>query len=221
MTPLLPNHALPFFGPDPVGDWGGVPWGTAYFRTPAGLRAGNRLWRDAMALFRTPGTALKPRAILLTANIDDDNDGPGGSKEVDPCWQGETSLRWPDGSSIDSRTFRGMVMHRIVQEQGGGLGDIGVSCWGGQVHFCQYYDEGPTNKAQEGSEAFLRLFSVIEPGQSSRHAAVVGNDVQDFCSIIFPGSAPRDAHGRPYALPTAEIIARGWQLWNAFTGRPA
>ncbi len=214
-VPLLPAHALPFFGPTPVGNWGGVPWDQARITPPAMyLPPAQQPWQNKLALFPSG-------VVIVTGSVDDDTDGPGGSPALDPCWQPDTSLRWADGSSIDSRQFRGMVMHRVIELRGGRLGDLGAVCWNGIIHFVQYYDEGPTEKLQEGAEKILRDAGVIEAGQSSRHAAVVGNNVQDFCSLIFCGSAPRDAHGRPYALPQEEIIARGWALWNTFTGRPA
>ena len=215
MDPLLPKHALPFFGPEPQGDWGGVPWAHAQAVTPGMyLPPRQQPWQNKLALF-TEGI------IIVTGNVDDDTDGPGGSTAVDPCWQPQTSLRWPDQSSVNSRTFRGMVMHAVVQLRGAKLGDFGLVCLGGVLHCVQYYDKGPTEKLQEGSEKTLRDTGVIDANQSSRHAATIGNDVQDFCALIFPGSAPRDQHGRPHAVEQDEMIARTLALWRKFTGRLA
>ena len=213
MNPLLPNHAMPFFGPEAGLNWGGVPWNKAALVSPRGLNLIQMPWRNQFALWEDASV------LILSGSVDDDCDGPGGSTQIDPCYQPDTSLRWPDGGSIDLRQFRGMVMHAAVEDHGGELGDFGLSCWDGVIHAVQYADLGPTRKLQEGSEKILRDTGVIAPGQSSRHAAVVGNDVQDFCSLIFLGSAPKDAHGRPYAVPQNEIISRTIALWERFTGR--
>lgn len=213
ISPLLPAHALPFFGPDQAGDWGGVPWDQAQIGPPGMyLPPAQQPWQNQLAVFPA-------KVVIVTGNVDDDTDGPGGRVEVDPCWRPDTSLRWPDGASIDSRQFRGMVMHRVIQMRGGAVGDFGLVCFGGILHCVQYYDEGPTEKLQEGSEKILRDTGVIDAGQSSRHAAVIGNDVRDFCALIFCGSAPRDGRGHAYAVSQDEIIARTEALFNALTGR--
>lgn len=213
MNPLLPNHAMPFFGPEAGLNWGGVPWQDAALIPARGLNLLQMPWQNQFALFDAA------EVLILSGTVDDDCDGPGGSIQIDPCYQPDTSLRWPDGESIDSRQFRGMVMHKTVEDHGGELGDFGLVCWGGVIHAVQYYDLGPLRKLQEGSEKILRDTGVIHIGQTSRHAAVVGNDVQDFCSLIFLGSAPKDAHGHPYALPPQQIIDRTIALWERFTGR--
>ena len=220
MPPLLPTHALPYLGPVPNGDWGGVPWDRASITGPGMyLPPSQQPWQNKLAVFSGVEMLSDAKVVILTANVDDDTDGPNGGTSIDPCWQLPTSLTWPDGSFIDSRAFRGMVMHKLLELRGAGLGDLCLVCWHGQLHFCQFYDIGPTEKTQEGAEKILRDTGVIEAGQSSRHAAVVGNNVQDFVCVAFCGSAPRLANGRVYALPEAEIIARGWALWNVFTGR--
>ena len=192
-----------------------MPWTHAQAVTPGMyLPPRQQPWQNKLALF-------SEGIIIVTGNVDDDTDGPGGSTAVDPCWQPQTSLRWPDQSSVNSRTFRGMVMHHVVQLRGAKLGDFGLVCLGGVLHCVQYYDEGPTEKLQEGSERTLRDTGVIDANQTSRHAATIGNDVQDFCALIFPGSAPRDQHGRPHAVEQDEMIARTLALWRKFTGRLA
>ena len=217
---FLPDHADAFLGPETNGEWGGVPWERAVLKAPdCPLLADETPWQNRLAIFPSPDGSCN-QAIIAAGPIDDDADGPGGSPEIDPCWQPDTSLRWLDGSSIDSRTFRGIVMHRVLEDHGARLGDIVLTVWGGVAHFGQAYDIGPTRKFQEGAEHHLRLHGVITPEQSAHHAACEGNDVTDFCCLTFVGSAPLDAHGRPYALAEDELIALGWQLWNAFTNRP-
>lgn len=149
------------------------------------------MWGDRLLEFVAPG---KPQTILFAADADVDIDGPGGSTEVDPYWQGETSLRWPDGSSVNSREFPGIVLPPPVQKQfGAKLGDFGLVIWAGKLCVAQVYDTGPTRKIGEISIFLARDSGLVKPTTSDHHAAVFGNGASDMVYIVFPGSGPGHA----------------------------
>lgn len=209
MTPDLPAAALPVFGPDPSPDgaWGGVPWHDGV-RTPLALQG---LANGALTVF-----GYRPHSPVLTVtDSDNDLDGPGGSRKVDPCWQGQTSLRFLDGSSCDSRKFPGVVMSPLLEKLGVKLGDFCLVSWNGAVRPAQVYDLGPTRKAGENSICLNRGLGLVSAGKSDRYAAECGHDAQDVATLFFCGSGPG------HAIVPALIVDGARACWKAFTGRAA
>ena len=145
MSPNIPLSARPVFGPavSPDGHWGGVPWmhGVAHPEPLRGLHGG-----QVTTFPYAPG-----RAVLAVTDSDNDLDGPGGSAQVDPCWQAATSLRYPGGASCNSRVFPGVVISPALEKFGVRLGDFCLVSWNSAVRSAQVYDIGPTRKAGENS----------------------------------------------------------------------
>ena len=209
MSPNLPSSALAIFGPatSPDGQWGGVPWmhGVARPETLQGLRGGS-----VTTFPYAPGGA-----VLAVTDSDNDLDGPGGSKKVDPCWEPGTSLRYPGGASCDSRTFPGVVISPALERFGVRLGDFCLVSWNGAVRSAQVYDIGPTRKAGENSLFLNRGLGLVPRPWSDRHAALDGHDAQDVCTLLFAGSGPG------HALEPDDIVAGTHACWTLFTGRGA
>lgn len=202
---LLPAHAAIDLGPTPSGNWGGVPWPRAIIVHDAleGLVNGKAV------LFR-PGHS----ALLTVSDCDIDTDGPGGSRDVDSCWQGQTSLRYLDGSSCDSRKFPGVVIPPVFRaEYGVNKGDFCLAFWHGAVRSAQVYDFGPPHKDGEISICLGRGLGIVKPTESDHHASTAGNNVRDLVILAFPGSGS----GRAVAL--SSIIATTRDCWNKFTSR--
>ncbi len=209
MTPNLPINALAAFGPEPLANtgWGGVPWkdGVLHPEPLQGMAHGS-----VTTFPYAPG-----RAVMAITDSDNDLDGPGGSRKVDPCWQGQTSLRYPDQSSCDSRKFPGVVISSALKALGIRLGDFCLCTWNGAIRSAQVYDIGPTRKAGENSIYLNRQLGVVLPIHDDHYAAEVGHDAQDVVTLFFAGSGPG------HALPVDEIVERTHALWNQFTARPA
>ena len=207
MSPNIPLSAQPIFGPavSPDGRWGGVPWmhGVTHPEPLQGLRAGH-----VTTFPYAPGNA-----VLAVTDSDNDLDGPGGSKKVDPCWEPGTSLHRPGGASCDSRAFPGVVISPALERFGIRLGDFCLVAWNGAVRSAQVYDIGPTRKAGENSLFLNRGLGLVPPAWSDRHAALVGHDAQDVCTLIFAGSGPG------HALGPDEIVAGAHACWLSFTAR--
>ncbi len=202
MTPNIPNACLPILGPTPNGAMGGVPWTVGVLRALVlkGLRA-------AASFDTAPG-----RPLLVVTDSDNDLDGPGGYED-DPTGEPHTSLRYPGGTSCDSRTFPGVVMSPALARFGVRVGDFCLVAWQGNYCSAQVYDVGPTRKAGENSLYVNRFLGIVPKNKSDHWAALNGHDAQDVCTLFFPGS------GLGHAVSQAEIVARTHALWNAFTGR--
>ena len=201
MTPNLPTSALPIFGPtvSPDGLWGGVPWkdGVPHPEPLEGMLDGN------VTLFPYE----QSRAVLAISDSDNDLDGPGGSKRVDPCYQPQTSLRYLDQSSCDSRRFPGVVISPALKALGVMLGDFCLVSWNGAVRSAQVYDIGPTRKAGENSIFLNRGLGLVPAAKSDHWAAECGHDAQDVCTLIFAGSGPG------HAVTLDQIVANAHRLW--------
>ena len=208
MLSNLPISALPIFGPaqSPDGSWGHVPWDKAVDHAEAmeGLKGGS------VAVF---GSA--PHApVLAVTDSDNDLDGPGGSRQIDPDYLPGTALRHADGSFCDSRVFPGVVISPLLEKLGVGLGDFCLAGWGDAVRAAQVYDIGPTRKAGENSVYLNRHLGLILPSQDDHHAARNGHSTMDVVTLFFPRSGPG------HALPPDLIVAATHALWAAFTNRP-
>jgi hypothetical protein len=216
---LPPAHAANLFGADVFGQWGGVPWDKA-------VSTDDNFWGLSGKIQVFPNNA----ALAGATDLDTDTDGPGGSTAVDPCWQGQTSLRYPDGSSCDSRQFPGLV---IPSGRGGvtppfarfGLrvGDFGYVSYNGLYMAVQVYDYGPWNKIGEGAERIGRGLGIIPPDRSSHRAADGGYpSVRDLFMLLFPGTRPavEDPNKQRWcAVSQPEIEARARAAFEKLTAR--
>jgi hypothetical protein len=172
-APVLPAHAVPFFGQLPWDDaskhqvnWRGLPSG--HFFTFAGA---------------TP-------AMFAMTQCNVDTDGPFENSQVDPCWQPGTSLATAAGTPVSSKLFPGVVMPPELREYGVRMGDFGVAEWNGKLVPFQFYDGGPHDQFCECSLYLTRQLGITPTEQSDHSAAVAGNDVSDLCLFAFPGSGP-------------------------------
>jgi len=132
--------------------------------------------------------------VFFVADMDEDNDGPGGSLANDPDWQPETSLRHL-GTSIDSRKVCGIVVPTWLPRS---VGPIVLGCLArvtnlatGHVEPAVVYDLGPTRKSGEGSTLLCKRMGV--PGGENRPL---------FLYEIFPG-IPAMVDGITYDLQHA------------------
>lgn len=220
---LPPPHAERFFGqsPQPMANgfaWGGVPWNNALSLPDnyAGLLG--RLQR-----FPHPQNPANSAAIAGMTDLDCDTDGPGGSRKVDPWWRPETSLRYRDGASCDSRKFPGIVIPPPLNKYGLRVGDFGYACYHGLYMSVQVYDYGPDNKIGEAAERVGRGLEIIAATVSS-HGAAMGDypPVKDFFILLFPGTAPvnPDPNRRRWCAATqVEIELHAREAFEKFTGR--
>jgi hypothetical protein len=174
----LPDHALPLVGLGTGFDWGSAKW------IPDALHGD---------LYGGAAVFAVPRAVLFTCDFDIDIDGPGGSLAQDQYWQSDTSLRWPDGTSVNSRLFPGAVIPSAIIELGAKVSDFGFLVRAGRAFAFQVYDTGPRDKIGEGSIYLARKAGLIRPNQSDRMAANVGTEPRDIVMVIFPGSGPKHA----------------------------
>lgn len=214
---MPPPHAAKFFSQEVQGQWGGVPWSLA-------SSTDDNFWGLSGKVQVFPNDA----ALAAMTDYDTDTDGPGGSKQVDGCWQGETSLRYRDGSSCDSRTFPGIVIPSgrdgaspPFARYGLRIGDFGYVSIGGLYMAVQVYDYGPWNKIGEGAERVGRGLGIIPSDMSSHRAANGGYPaVRDLFTMLFPGTRPVNTKNpRWCATSQAEIEAGARKAFEKLTGR--
>lgn len=132
----------------------------------------------------------KERAFYFS-DLDEDNDGPGGSLDIDRYWQPETSLRYK-GQSIDSRKVAGIVVPTWLPSRVRGI-VLGCQAFvacpvTGERLPAVVYDLGPTNKSGEGSTLMCQRL----------HSAG-GENRPLFLFEIFPG-VPAVVDGVTYDL---------------------
>jgi hypothetical protein len=197
IPPILPAHAVPFFGSLPWAaaakhpvDWRGLPSG--HFFT-----------------FAAPIPAL---FAMTRCNVD--TDGPLENSAVDPCWQPGTSLSDAAGNPVSSKLFPGVVMPPELRDFGVRMGDFGLAEWNGALAAFQFYDGGPHDQFCECSLFLTRRLGITPPDQSDHSAAVQGNDVSDLCLLAFPGSGPA------YGLD-APLISQATRFWAGAFGNGA
>ncbi len=128
---------------------------------------------------------------FFVSDMDEDNDGPGGSTAEDPDWMPETSLK-PNGESVDSRKVAGVVVPTWFPKA---VGPVVLGCQArvtnlatGQIEPAVVYDLGPTRKSGEGSNLLCK-----------RIGAKGGENRPLFLFEIFPG-VPAVVDGVTYAL---------------------
>ena len=161
-------------------------------------------------------------ALIMVTDCDIDTDGPGGSREKDPCWLPDTSLHDAAGKPCDSRTFPGVVVPpEITATFGVRMGDFAFVFHEDKAVACQVYDGGPRHKIGEVSVGLAWAAGVppVPPvgatpqqrDQVESRAARRGNNVRNLVTLIFPGSSPHRA------VDTATIQTSANQLLQALT----
>lgn len=134
---------------------------------------------------------LSDQHSFFVSDMDEDNDGPGGSTAEDPYWMPETSLKY-HGKSIDSRKVAGVVVPTWFP---GAVGPIVLGCQAYVTNLATrtkepavVYDLGPTRKSGEGSNLLCK-----------RIGAKGGENRPLFLFEIFPG-VPAVVDGVTYDL---------------------
>ena len=126
-------------------------------------------------------------SVYFLAKMDIDADGSPRAKEIDPKdGSVNTSLRFPDGSSVNAETMPYIVLPG-GKYQGFhiALGDLAAIRYKGKVAFAVFADVGPPKKIGEGS---MELASELDIPNSPTHGGVQTPDIQ---YIVFPGSGDR------------------------------
>jgi hypothetical protein len=204
----IPTHARAVFE---TGELAGLPWDRA---TTVKMRL-EGMKDGTMIVFENASGGID--AMLMITDADIDTDGPGGSKDVDPHFQKETSLRFANGESCNSRVFPGVVRSRRLLERPFGLkiSDFAYITFNGNVVACQIYDQGPDNKIGEISIFAARQVGGIPNTMSDRAAARRGNFTKELVTLCFPGSC-KDRR----AVSNSEIASKAKRSLAALTARP-
>lgn len=147
------------------------------------------------ALFKVPGGTSD--VLYFESNLDLDTDGKKSPGIVyEGTHQSQTSLRYPNGESMDSNEIPFFVLPGIHTGVGvdqmtlGGvtftLGDIGAILYRDKIEFAVFGDFGPRGKIGEGSIALHRSLG-HETVRSNGHIRDVDIE-RDVVTLIFPGS---------------------------------
>ena len=153
---------------------------------------------------------LQSGELYIDADMDIDADGSPRAREIDPCCgQVETSLRYPDGSSVNSELIPYFVLPGgFFQSRGIRLGDIAAIIHNDRIEYAILADVGPANKIGEGSIALSRSLG-SEPIING--IVKVGID-EDVIYIVFPGSGD----GTPQTIES--VRTKGKSLFAALGG---
>jgi hypothetical protein len=125
----------------------------------------------------------RTRPFVFVSKMTIDTDGAGDAWKHDPAGQPETSLRYPDQSSLDPSKIPYFVLPLGLAERHPGvrLGDVAAVIYKGRVAYAIYGDEGPPQKIGEGSIALARELGIdADP--------VVGGADEGVEFVVFPGS---------------------------------
>lgn len=146
----------------------------------------------------------RTRPLAFASKMTIDADGAGGAWKGDPAGQPETSLRYPDGSSLDPTKVPYFVLPVGFTERHPGLrlGDLAAVLYEGKLAFALFGDEGPPQKIGEGSIALARALG-IDPDP------VTGGADEGVTFVVFPGS------GDGVPLSADELARRGARLLPA------
>jgi hypothetical protein len=139
-----------------------------------------------------------------------DTDGPGGSVAQDPNWQQETTLKYLDGRSVDSRKipFIALPMKKLAHD-GVSAGDyvIVLNTFNGQQSIAVVGDIAPDRKQINVSLALANLLGI----QFDLKKQTVRGD--KIVYLVFPGSGSGHCPESP-----AAIHEQGQKLFNAWGG---
>lgn len=136
------------------------------------------------------------RPVYFRAGMTIDADGSPRARQIDPTGQTQTSLRHPDGRSVNAETVPYFVLPGgQYKHLGIKLGDIAAVRYNGKVAFAVFADVGPRHKLGEGSIALAQELGIPA---SPRTGGVRGGVEY----MVFPGSGngtPGDARRNFYA----------------------
>lgn len=168
------------------------------------------------ALFKLPGGEL-----YFESNLDLDTDGEESPGIIfEPTHQNQTSLRHPNGRSLNPNTVPFFVLPGIHSGVGptkmtmGGvvcaLGDIAAVLFQDKIEFAVFGDFGPPGKIGEGSIALHRALGheTIRPSGRIRDVDIE----RDVVMIVFPGSGDGIPHTPDF------IRQKGRELFTALGG---
>ena len=162
------------------------------------------LWR----IWRNSSKDDSDWAIYLKSDLDLDTDGPRSRGiKYDVTHQDETSLRWADGSSVNSNTVPFVVIPGYWQ-RGIVLGDSCLVQYKDKLVQAIVADIGPRRKIGEGSIALHRALGIER---------VVGGRIQDVGigsgvrTIFFPNS------GNGKCQTNSDVMGIALDRWRALT----
>jgi hypothetical protein len=140
--------------------------------------------------------------IYYDSKLDLDSDGSKYAAQ-DKTGQAETSLRYPDGRSVDADQISYFVLPGGFYEKHGiKLGDLAAVIYGARVAFAIFGDTGPKSKIGEGSIALHRALGHETIRNGKFHDVGIDKHV---ITIVFP----RSGDGKP--KPQAQINTLGAQ----------
>ncbi len=136
------------------------------------------------------------RPVYFRAGMAIDADGSPRARQIDPTGQTQTSLRHPDGRSVDAENIPYFVLPGgKYASLGIKLGDIAAVRYNGKVAFAVFADVGPRSKLGEGSIALAQELGIPA---NPRSGGVRGGVEY----LVFPGSGngtPGDRMRNRYA----------------------
>jgi hypothetical protein len=158
--------------------------------------------------------------LYLDGALELDTDGwPGPEDRLDKDHQGETSLLYSDGGSINANAVPFFVLPQFwFTGYGIALGDYAAVLYGGEIAFAVLADEGPVQKIGEGSIELLRRLGqerILDDGgiwDTGMEPPVV--------TIVFPGSGKGQEHFPNEAALIADLEAEGRRRFIALGGAP-
>ena len=104
---------------------------------------------------------LRGGSVYIQAGMSIDSDGAPDSTEIDPHGKSHTSLRHPDGSSVNAKEVPYFVLPlRQYQQFGIHKGDIAAVRYNGKVEFAVFADVGPPQNLGEGSMALAQALGI-------------------------------------------------------------
>ncbi len=136
--PFIPEDARRAF--DPGGVLTDLP-----LQEASTLRISLQGLKDSVISYFLDGSG-RVDALVMVTDAGIHTDGPRGSTKQDPCYQAETSLRYPDEdhTSCNSREFPGVVRSvRLRDHFKLKLGDLAYIYYRSKAVACQIYDQGP------------------------------------------------------------------------------
>lgn len=159
--------------------------------------------------------------FYFESDLDLDTDGePDPGIIYDADHQDETSLRFPDGRSLNANkvpffVLPGPAPHGTVTVGGVKvkLGDIAAVLYKDKLEFAILADTGPSAKIGEGSTALHRSLG-FERVKPNKHILDSGID-RDVVTLVFPGSGD----GTPQT--PEKIREKGRKLFTALGGKVA
>lgn len=129
--------------------------------------------------------------------MDIDGDGAGGRQDNDPTYQPETTLKNPDGTSLNSLLDRGIVIPEFIALEVPGI-VMGcqarvVDVIAGLISPAVAWDVGPDTKFGEATTALAKFFNVPSSPRTG------GTTVPRFFYQFWPGQAAQ-VLGKQYQL---------------------